>query len=560
MLRSIPARLPLITVLAILAVLVPPAASDEGRTMDAASAARYGAKGDGVADDAPAIQAALNKEGRVYLPPGLYRLGKPLLVQRSGGAVIGAGAGRTVLRPDASVTTGTLTVLSPSNQTLADIELADFTLDGSADPARVQGMAVFNCKRVRIRGISPVRIAGMVHLEGVENFAITDIAASELIEFISLNTVKKGVISNIRADGADEGIDFYNGEDVEVTGVVITARDPLVIRPLPYSAGVDLSSSRRITIANSTFSGHYSGIHIKQEGGGPNGPPVEDVLITGCQIRDYLTTGINFSLAEGRGCRIQACNIRTTRKDATGIYAYLPEGYRLDDLVISDCTIDSTLQGIQLSRYGSVEVRGCRIRAGDSHAVYLRDCSAPLLTRCHVRTGSKAAVLMTSVQSPTVEACDIAGEAGIWLTNCRRPVLRRNSIPSAAGRGISIEWTDESGLDAVNRVAGFVVDDNVIRNWSAASAGNPAIFISFSGVTGPAYHQGSVCGNRLLLDSGAARNSQSGISFSRGDLAAIDWVKVDGNLIYGAHAGIVGSEALGPSSTQAGNSFKQGLP
>ena len=556
----LPSVLVLLRVVVVVCVLAPRAVAGEAPARDLTNAGRYGTKGDGVADDAPAIQAALDNEGRVLLPPGTYRLGSRLVVRRSGGGLVGAGAGSTVLKPDATVTAGTLTVLSPSNQTLTDIEIANFTMDGSADPAKVQGIGVYNCKRVRVHGLSPVRMAGMVHLEGVENFAITDIAASELIEFISLNTVKKGVISNIRVDGADEGVDFYNAEDVEVTGVVISARDPLVIRPLPYSAGVDLSSSRRITIANSTFSGHYTGIHIKQEGGGPNGPPVEDVMITGCQIRDYVTTGINFSLAEGRGCRIQNCNVRTTRKDATGIYAYLPKGFRLDELVIADCTIDSTLHGIQLSRYDGVEIRQCRIRSSDSHALYLRDCADPVVTGCHIRSRVKAAVLMTSVDGPAVEACNIAGEAGIWISNCRRPVLRRNTIPSAAGRAISIEWTDESGLDAAKRVAGFVVDDNVIRNWSSASMGNPAIFVSFTGISGAPYNQGSVSGNRLLLDSGAMPHSQSGISFSRGDLAAIDWVKVENNLIYGPYAGVLGVEALGPNSVRGGNVFKQNLP
>src|SRR4051812_10002423 len=82
---------------------------------------RYGAKGDGVADDAPAIQAALDKEGRAFLPPGTYRLGSRLAVTRDGGGLVGAGAGATVLRPDASLTQGTLIVLSPSNRTLTDI-------------------------------------------------------------------------------------------------------------------------------------------------------------------------------------------------------------------------------------------------------------------------------------------------------------------------------------------------------------------------------------------------------------------------------------------------------
>lgn len=551
-------------ILIILALVVPspsaPTATPNGahRRGDV-TAARYGAKGDGVTDDAPAIQAALDAEGRAFLPPGTYRLGSRVQVTRSGGGVVGAGAGSTVLKPDASLTTGTLSVLSPSNDTLTDVEITGFTLDGSADPAKVQGIGVFNCKRVRVHGISPVRISGMIHLEAVENFTIEDIAGSELIEFISLNTVRKGVISNIRVDGADEGIDFYNGEDVEVVGVVITARDPLVIKPHPYSAGVDLSSSRRVTIANSTFSGHYTGIHVKQESGAPGGPPVEDILITNCQIRDYITAGIYLSVAEGRGCRIQGCDIRTTRKDASGIYAFRQQTCYFNDLVIADCSIDSTHSGIRFNSYNGAEIRDCRITAGTSHAVNVYECSDLTVTGCRLRSPRESALFLAGVVNPLVQGCDVAGAAGVWVTDCRRPTVRRNIVGRTDGRAISIAWTGERMLDATNRVAGFVVDENVVRNWGRGSAGNPAITVSFSGISGAPYQQGSVCGNRLLLDGDAKPNAQSGIAFEPGSLASIDWVKVDSNLIHGTYAGITGAEALGANSTTANNTFKQNL-
>ena len=544
-----------------LTTLAPQAVAGDAPQEGGVSVSRYGAKGDGVADDAPAIQAALDKEGRAFLPPGTYRLGSRLAVTRDGGGLVGAGAGATVLRPDASLTKGTLIVLSPSNQTLTDILIADFTLDGSSDPAKVQGMGIYSCKRVRVRGISPVRISGMVHLEGVENFAITDIAGSDLIEFISMNTIKKGVISNVRADGADEGFDFFNCEDVEVVGAVISAREPTVIRPEVWAVGVDLSSSRRVTVSDCTFSGQYAGIKIKHDVVvGLGAPPVEDVLISGCQIRDYKGAGVLLAVETGRGCRIQGCDIRSSRKDTTGIYGFLEKTSKLDDLVISDCTIESAHTGIRFNSYDGAEVRDCRITAGAFHAIKVYECADLVVSGCRLRSPRDSAVILADVANPVVEGCDIAGAAGVWVTNCRRPVVRRNTIPRADGRGVTVEWTSESGLDTSNRVAGFVVDDNTIRNWGGASAGNPAIAVSFSGLSGAAYNQGSVSGNRLLLDSGATLNTQYGVSFARGGLAAIDWVKAENNLIYGPYAAILGAESLGPNSVQAGNTFKQNLP
>ncbi len=43
-----------------------------------AQAAPYGAKGDGTADDAPAIQKAIDSNGTVFLPKGVYALSRPL--------------------------------------------------------------------------------------------------------------------------------------------------------------------------------------------------------------------------------------------------------------------------------------------------------------------------------------------------------------------------------------------------------------------------------------------------------------------------------------------------
>lgn len=50
----------------------------------------YGAVGNGTTDDAPAIQAALDKEEFVFLPAGTYRLGSRLTLARSGMSFVGA--------------------------------------------------------------------------------------------------------------------------------------------------------------------------------------------------------------------------------------------------------------------------------------------------------------------------------------------------------------------------------------------------------------------------------------------------------------------------------------
>lgn len=104
-----------------------------------------GAKGDGVHDDYPAIQAAINRAaefcGTVYLPPGTYKIGTGLVINNAvtiygGGSTankIGPGthgAGTTEIRYTGSgvaISIGTVAIAD----TLENVHLCDFILHGN---------------------------------------------------------------------------------------------------------------------------------------------------------------------------------------------------------------------------------------------------------------------------------------------------------------------------------------------------------------------------------------------------------------------------------------------
>lgn len=91
----------------------------------------YGAQGDGVTDDQPAIQAALNAATRIWLPPGTYALGSPILYQKEQVIVgiNGNGFGGTILKP-----TGDFAALSRDTGVSIDYtrnRFQDLMIDGT---------------------------------------------------------------------------------------------------------------------------------------------------------------------------------------------------------------------------------------------------------------------------------------------------------------------------------------------------------------------------------------------------------------------------------------------
>jgi hypothetical protein len=102
----------------------------------------WGARGDGVADDAPAIQAAIDAASRpaqdpfewnqgvggtVALPRGVYRIAAPLVVRGDAVRVEGHGAHTTALRADLDVRRDLITVGDGSGAG-RNVVLSDFTL------------------------------------------------------------------------------------------------------------------------------------------------------------------------------------------------------------------------------------------------------------------------------------------------------------------------------------------------------------------------------------------------------------------------------------------------
>jgi Pectate lyase superfamily protein len=124
---------------------------------------QYGARGDGRADDAPAIRRALadseHTPGVVYFPPGDYLIGEPLVLP-AGRAwhLAGAGRGLTRLRLGGPATTGEMLRCAHTHQrkefgcVLEDLTLESAGLPGTA--LTLTGQTLFSMRRVRIAGVT----------------------------------------------------------------------------------------------------------------------------------------------------------------------------------------------------------------------------------------------------------------------------------------------------------------------------------------------------------------------------------------------------------------------
>ncbi|HEY4457407.1 MAG TPA: glycosyl hydrolase family 28-related protein, partial [Pseudonocardiaceae bacterium] len=92
----------------------------------------YGATGNGITDDAKAIQAAVaavtGTGGTVYFPPGTYKVGTAI-VPANNVALIGSGVGSAIIAPAGSISAvrGNSTKTSP----LTRFTMAHLSIDGA---------------------------------------------------------------------------------------------------------------------------------------------------------------------------------------------------------------------------------------------------------------------------------------------------------------------------------------------------------------------------------------------------------------------------------------------
>jgi parallel beta-helix repeat protein len=534
----------------------------------AASVKEYGVVGDGTTDDTIALQAAIDGESVIYLPPGTYRVTAPL-VMKSNLTIIGAGMRLTLLKPDAAMDGRVLYAIGPASPHLTNITVRDMGIDATNWDGVVPtpdnhgfGRIYFeNADRTEVdnvwqeggHGFLEWKQADWIKIDGCEGYD----NGEGLISF--LHDCRYVLIQNVFGLDVGELVDFYQTDNVVCQH--IRGEQTLATADEAF----DISSVTNFILSDCVLKGWDTAIRIKTEGNIPwNGIKINNV-----QAYDFTARGIIAYYQDQEttpACQhltISNCTLVSAQSGALGIS--LADGVLAHkDVQIRGCEIEVPGYGIYGVGVQGLEISDNRIVSSGSMPIYLRDgvndgSQARIVNNVvstATATATDAGIYCSQINDLTIEGNQVLSSTarGIYVQNSKQPIIIDNTILTSAYAGLHVKYSSTAYLDATNGIIGLVVDKNIIRDWGAAQAGRSGIYLEMALDAGEVgtYSMASVSGNRLWIDEDGTLNTQIGISFAKGSLTAINYVKVDDNLIYRVSTPLLVT-ALGVNSTQDNN-------
>lgn len=345
----------------------------------AVSVTQYGAKGDGITDDGPAIQAALDAHSKVMLPPGVYLTNQELKVP-SGREFFGAGVEASRIKGGQLLDRGWNVVTNAKNdreyRTAYDenIYLHDFYIDGNHNgrPAGTKEWAgnasgVF-LSTVRHALVERVWVVG-APLHGFSVDASRLAKETEAPEFMVPGPSQHVVIRDcVSIDPViDDCFTTHYSSDILIERCT-------AIRTIPVTSGGGVQNgfevdegSWRVTVRDCYARGVVYGVQIK--GHDTTRPPwdivIERVTAEGCQtgLLASGTAATTYPQLAGRASNLMIRDFtnlspvnlgssQTVPLSAMKIFSY--QRVVIENLV----TRNSPHGGIVLDRSGEVTIRG----------------------------------------------------------------------------------------------------------------------------------------------------------------------------------------------------------
>lgn len=469
---------------------------DVGWYTEAVSIKDFGAVGDGVTDDTAAIQAAVNTEKPVFVPPtdASYFI-TTAIAPKNNQVFFGVGAKSKIKMSSASTTQNVISATGRSNVTVRD--LAVYASGGSGSLSQSGGIAFIGCSYCVVDNclVENHRGAG-INIFNSNNCKVTrNTFLNSPVQDLDPNTVSLAdiyvgysssnniITNNLCMSGQGTGISLQSvqGSDTVNDNVVDSniVQDCKAYGIIAYRNDDSSTPSQEVkrnvisnnvvknikgTILNSAVSNYSFGAGIYLQG-------AEHCVVTGNVIEKTHSGSVTFTelLAPGAiGTTNSLSNIISNNvindPKMFGIYVGDPNNFGIVDGVTiianNDIRQAPNRSAIKIINRGSVKVEGNTVSNINGYGVWIantttqRESISIVGNQVKDTTNSGIAVFYAKNLLVTDNIVDTAGVHGVSVSNCDVVSCNNNVILNHATRGLQIATGVTNCVAANNIIKG----------------------------------------------------------------------------------------------------------
>jgi pectate lyase-like protein/parallel beta helix pectate lyase-like protein len=483
---------------------------------------RYGARGDGIADDTAAINAAVRalppSGGILYIPPGSFRIGRTVVL-RHGVSLRGAGMGISTLRQADGANLSSIVTYPASSF----VTVSDLTFDGNKakNTTRTDGLLNFdNSSDVIVRNCEFKDAVGHPTVGVALRFA----GVNRRILIDGNYVHDAGALGSTPSDAI-----YVGGSSVRiVNNLVVGASDTgLVYEAVSISPG---APSDHAVIANNIIRNTPQGIAVDAAIADSSGATT---VVNGNTIEDIkAVNGASIFVFKGSRGRSQVAvsvlgNVIRNSTDGHGIFLDGVSDVTVNGNVLNNMSLQKAKHGITVLRSNLVSIIGNTIRGVGGNGISLQGT-----TNITVTGNVIADVNMAGVGGVGIDVRDVPGvrsdsvvvvgnavsgvkhQHGLQLADGATNLLALGNALGGAGGSINQATTGrvklDLNLDSSARTPDASRTQDVVRGFSASIQWRPAQLLNGGVATtsvqigSAAVGDGVLCshdrlGSRLLL-------------------------------------------------------------